>query len=297
MNVFDEVKASLRRMLRAPVGFAARWMTRKLAVQKTNELAVCAIFREEAPFLDEWITFHVAVGAGHFYLYDNYSTDNFRQVLEPWIARGTVTLIDWPKPVGQLAAYRNCIRRTRRIHRWVAFLDVDEFLFSPRATDIRDILRRYEDLPGIEVWEAFFGSGGHDTRPALPVTEAYLKRAPLSRTTVKTIANPRMVYKVGVHQFKYWLGEALDPSRRRVAKNQQPMVDVLRINHYWSRSLEDLRMKVRRGDASTPVSRDSDWHFSFEKTLNSETDEEILPIIREMQSKPLIDLVEVARQG
>ena len=113
----------------------------------------------------------------------------------------------------------------------MAFIDVDEFLFSPRATDIRDILRRYEDLPGVEIWQAFFGSGGHDTRPGLPVTEAYLKRAPFSRTTVKTIANPRMVYKVGVHQFKYWLGEALDPSRRRVVKDQEPTVDVLRINH------------------------------------------------------------------
>ena len=78
MNVFDEGKASLRRMLRALVGFAAQWMTRKLAVQKINELAICAIFREEAPFLDEWITFHVGVGAGHFYLYDNFSTDSFR---------------------------------------------------------------------------------------------------------------------------------------------------------------------------------------------------------------------------
>ena len=285
MNVFDESRATLRRMLRAPVGFAARWMTRKLAVQGVNELAVCAIFRDEAPFLDEWIAFHVGVGAGHFYLYNNFSTDNFMQVLEPWIARGTVTLVDWPKPAGQLAAYRDCVKRTRRIHRWVAFIDLDEFLFSPRATDIRNILQRYEDLPGIEIWQAFFGSGGHATRPALPVTKAYLKRAPFSRTTVKTIANPRMVYKVGIHQFKYWLGEAFDPSRRRVVKDQEPTVDVLRINHYWSRSLEDLRSKIKRGDAASPVSRDSEWHFSFEKTLNSETDEVILPIARAIRGE------------
>lgn len=277
--------SSLRRMLRAPVGLAARWMTPKVVAQNINEFAVCAIFREEAPFLDEWISFHVGVGATHFYLYNNFSTDNFRQVLEPWIARGIVTLIEWPRPVGQLSAYRDCIKRTRRTYQWVAFIDIDEFLFSPQATDIRDILRQYRDLPGIEVWQTFFGSGGHDRRPELPVTEAYLKRAPLSRTTVKTIANPRMVYKVGVHQFKYWLGDALDPSRRLVIKDMEPILDALRINHYWSRSLEDLRTKIGRGDASTPVLRDSDWHFGFEQTLNAETDEAILPIVRNIRDR------------
>jgi hypothetical protein len=279
------VVSSLRRMVRAPVGLAARWMTPKVVVQNINEFAVCAIFRDEAPFLDEWISFHVGVGAAHFYLYNNFSTDNFRQVLEPWIARGIVTLIEWPRPVGQISSYKDCIKRARRTYRWVAFIDIDEFLFSPQATDIRDILRHYRDLPGIEIWQTYFGSGGHDARPELPVTEAYLKRASLSHTTVKTIANPRMVYKVGVHQFKYWLGNALDPSRRVVVSGLEPTLDALRINHYWSRSLEDLRTKIGRGDASTPVPRDPDWHFAYEQTLNTETDETILPIVRNIRDR------------
>jgi hypothetical protein len=287
VNLLDVTRASLRRMLRAPVGFAARWMAPKLVRQNINEFAVCAIFRDEAPFLDEWISFHAGVGAAHFYLYNNLSTDNFSQVLEPWIARGIVTLIEWPSPVGQLSAYEDCVKRSCHTYPWVAFIDIDEFLFSPQATDIRSILRHYRDLPGIEVWQTFFGSGGHDVRPALPVTEAYVKRAPLSRTTVKTIANPRVVYKVGVHQFRYWLGNALDPSRRTVVKGLAPTLDILRINHYWSRSLEDLQTKIRRGDASTPVPRDTDWHFDFEKTLNAETDEVILQVVRNIRTRKL----------
>ena len=102
MSVLDRFRAWLRRIVRAPVGYFVLWKTPKLVAQDDNELAVCAIFREEAPFLDEWIAFHVGVGATHFYLYNNFSTDNYKQVLEPWIARGTVTLIDWPRPVGQL---------------------------------------------------------------------------------------------------------------------------------------------------------------------------------------------------
>lgn len=280
----DRASASLRRMLRAPVGLAARWITPRLVAGNNDEFAVCAIFREEAPFLDEWISFHVGVGAAHFYLYDNFSTDDFRQVLDPWIARGVVTLVDWPRRVGQIAAYRDCVRRTRGVYRWVAFIDVDEFLFSPKAIDIRDVLRRYRDLPGIAVWQTFFGSGGYDARPARPVTEAYLTRAPLSRTSAKTIANPLMIYKVGVHECKYWLGTAPDTSRRPVVQGREPVLDLLRINHYWSRSLEDLRTKIGRGDASIDTPRDVAWHLNFEKTLNSETDETIVPIARSIRA-------------
>jgi hypothetical protein len=279
MNAVDRARAEARRWLRAPAGYAAL-LHERVSAPYRHEVAVCAIFREEAPFLNEWLMFHSRVGATHFYLYNNFSTDDFRDVLEPWIAREMVTLTDWPVPVGQLSAYQHCIRGARNRCRWLAFIDIDEFLFSPQVTDIRGILREYADLPGVAVWQAFFGSNGHVRRPALPVTQAYLKRAPLSRTTVKTIANPRMIYKVGIHCSKYWIGESLDTSRRLVRDGLPPVLDVLRINHYWSRSIEDLRTKIQRNDASSPAKRNLEWHFDFEKSLNAETDDSIVRIAR-----------------
>ena len=46
-------------------------------------LAICAIFRDEAPFLDEWIAFHRLMGVEHFFLYDNGSVDNPRSNSRP----------------------------------------------------------------------------------------------------------------------------------------------------------------------------------------------------------------------
>jgi len=280
----DSAKAQLRLWTRTPVGYAKRWRDKGRGGYR-HELAVCAIFREEAPFLDEWLEFHAAVGATHFYLYNNFSSDDFRSVLDPWISRGLVTLTDWPIPVGQISAYQHCLKRARGECRWLALIDIDEFLFSPKTLDIRDILDRYSDLPALDVWQRFYGSAGHVARPALPVTEAYLKCAALSMgTTVKSIANPRMIYKVGVHRSKYWLGDSLDTSRLHVEIDRKPVFDVLRINHYWSRSIEDLDTKIRRTDASTPVPRDPVWHFNFEKKLNVETDDTILPVARAIRA-------------
>ena len=61
-----------------------------------QELALCAIFRDEARFLKEWIEFHKLVGVTTFYLYNNLSEDDYNAVLEPYIASGEVKLEQWP---------------------------------------------------------------------------------------------------------------------------------------------------------------------------------------------------------
>jgi hypothetical protein len=38
-------------------------------------LAICAIFRDEAPHIAEWVAYHLMIGFDHFVLYDNKSED------------------------------------------------------------------------------------------------------------------------------------------------------------------------------------------------------------------------------
>lgn len=273
-----------KRLIRAP--FVLRAAIRDGQVERNceHDLAICAIFREEAPFLSEWIDFHRGVGVSHFFLYNNFSTDGYEAVLAPYVAAGCVTVKNWPVPVGQLSAYADCIRTSWRRARWIALIDVDEFLFSPTTIDIRPILRRYVDNPGLAVWQAFYGSSGHQRQPEGSILEAYTQRGPLSVTTVKSIINPRRVYKPGIHVSKYWSGDALDTQHRTIVHGLSPVLDLLRINHYWSRSIEDLETKIRRGDASTSAARDRDWHLAYEARLNAESDASILPIARAIRA-------------
>ncbi|WP_322517651.1 glycosyltransferase family 92 protein [Rhodopseudomonas palustris] len=270
---------SLKTLLRAPMVWRARALDRAVAARDVPTLAVVAIFREEAPFLDEWLRFHEGVGVGHFYLYNNFSTDDFREVLEPWIARGLVTLTDWPVEVGQLPAYRHCIRQHRLDAKWMAFIDIDEYLFSPAADNVTDMLGRFDGVPAIGVFSPYFGSAGVEERPPVPIARAFTRRSKLSKISAKTIANPRWVYAIrNVHLYKYWRGETVDTTGRPF-QGDRPVLDLLRLNHYWSRSLSDLQTKIQRGDASTPVPRDSDRHFAAEREMNAEEDTSILPVL------------------
>jgi hypothetical protein len=56
------------------------------------------MFKDEAPWLKEWISYHHNIlGVEHFYLYNNDSSDDYREVLRPWIDQHIVELIDWSR--------------------------------------------------------------------------------------------------------------------------------------------------------------------------------------------------------
>ena len=79
-------------------------------------LALCAIVRDEGPYLAEWIAFHRLVGVERFHLYDNGSTDETMAVLAPLIADGVVTVRPWSVPFHLHAsreAYSDCLERVR----------------------------------------------------------------------------------------------------------------------------------------------------------------------------------------
>ena len=138
------------------------------------ELSVAAIFKDEARFLGEWLHFHSGVGVDHFFLYDDDSSDDFHAVLDPWIAAGKVTLING-RGRNQVSAYNDCIDRFAGMSRWIAFIDLDEFLFSPKSRDLKQALSRYRDLPAIFVHWVLYGSSGHVSRPSGYVIDSYTR--------------------------------------------------------------------------------------------------------------------------
>ena len=105
---------------------------------KKYYVSFCSIFKNEAPYMKEWIEYHLLVGVDHFYLYNNNSTDNYLEVLQPYIDKGIVTLTEWPEVPGQITAYKHFYETFRNETNWVSFLDLDEFICPKRETIIAD---------------------------------------------------------------------------------------------------------------------------------------------------------------
>ncbi len=221
-------------------------------------LSVCAIYRNEADYLREWIEFHRIVGAERFFLYNNASADNHEQVLAPYVADGTVVLKDWPVVPGQLSAYDDCLAERREESRWIAFIDLDEFLFSPTGRTVADLLVEFERWPGVGANWPTFGKSGHSTQPPGLVIENYLRRMGDARPRhrkIKSIVDPtRVRHCASPHHFVYTEGFAVDENHNVLdtpprSMTNQVSLSLLRVNHYWTRSAEEWKRKLETFDA------------------------------------------------
>jgi hypothetical protein len=260
-------------------------------VAMSGYLAACAIFRNEARYLAEWTAFHLAVGVDHLFLYNNLSEDGFASELAPFVEEGDVTLVDWPAYPGQNEAYDDCVARTRGAWRWVAFIDLDEFLFSPRVRPVPELLKKFEHVPGVGVPWVQFGTSGHSTPPPGLVIENYTRRLGLDRPrsrVVKCIVDPTAVIAVGfsAHYFRYGtrglaVTERHEPYRGEMTESVS--VDLLRINHYFTRSQEERERKLAAPRVDNGKLKNREGVEKRDLRLNEEPDEVILsyaPVLR-----------------
>lgn len=137
-----------------------RILFRNKQPKKKYFLAVCAIFKNEGKCLTEWLNYYLLAGVEHFYLYNNFSDDNYQELLQPYIDKGLVTLIDWPVPFGQFQAYQNCVETYASEANWIGFLDLDDFVVPYETKDIKQWLSRYNKFPCVSCYWKMFSSGG-----------------------------------------------------------------------------------------------------------------------------------------
>lgn len=130
-----------------------------------HAIAICSVFKNEAPWLKEWIEYHKLLGVSHFRLYNNESTDRYLEVLTPYIKSGEVTLLDWPNQEGDfvnwatLRQWPACIDgliQLKNKAKWVALIDIDEFILPLEDLNLIVFLEKYEAYPAIVLnWQCF----------------------------------------------------------------------------------------------------------------------------------------------
>ena len=107
-----------------------------MAVDKNlflHDLAIVAILKCEAPYLKEWLDYHLLAGVDHFYLYDNESPDNQAEVAKPYVEAGLVDYFLLPGKKMQMVAYNDALNRFKFHCRYMSFIDGDEFVY-PKLT-------------------------------------------------------------------------------------------------------------------------------------------------------------------
>lgn len=209
-------------------------------IQKENcELAVCCVFQNEAEWLKEWIEFHRLIGVDHFYLYNNLSTDNYLEILSPYIEKGIIELFDFPvspfKNTHQAPLYNHALKLSLNKNKWLTAIDTDEFITPMHFTSLKEYLKDNEAYAGIYIkWQTFGTSSVKNLKKKELLIEKLVFKAPpdnVRNTFGKTILQPLLATRF---LNPHW---ALYPENYPV---HNPDYNEIRVNHYFVRTEDYL---------------------------------------------------------
>lgn len=286
-----------------------RFRTRKLKKKKYN-ISICAIFKDESLSMKEWIEFHNLVGVDHFYLYNNNSTDGSCEILKPYIEQGLVTLVDWKmSPPCQVEAYNHCKDHFYQESRWIAFIDLDEYICPRRMMNLKDWLEQYENYPSLVIYWKMFGSSGEiEHIPTKLITEQYVvawdrysdmgkpiinTRFHSAHTTLKYIhVLPSVCKFLGMHfmippvnEFKKFV--AFKSNRTHLFTHVDDFS--IQINHYVTKSYVDYFVgKTKRGDVNNFTGLETSWPYLYVQNFSQVADYSIysfLPFLKVKMSE------------
>lgn len=260
---------------------------RRKGLPKKYLLSICAIFKNEAPYMKEWIEYYILMGVDHFYLYNNNSEDDFEDVLAPYVEKGVVTLHNWPDIPGQISAYRHWYENYRNETNWCTFLDLDEFLCPIKDVNLKDWLKRHQKYPLYAIyWKIFGTSGKINPEKDKLVIEQYKNCWDKLSTTTKLIYNTdydiERFFTSMMHKFNVkYMGFSIPPINQfgffinhwEIHRRHNRKIDI-QCNHYWSKSYNEYVAKHRRGDAvwnNGKSVRNSEmflWHEHFNRSID-----------------------------
>ena len=266
---------------------------KKDKIEKKYYFSICSIFRDEAAYLKEWIEFHKIVGVEHFYLYNNFSKDNYKDILAKYVEEGLVTLIDWPFEQGQKTAYTDCYNRFSGETSWIAFIDLDEFIVPKYDTDIKEWIKSYEKYPSVAVyWKMFGTSGKISSDNNHLVTEQYTVSWDKLYNVPKCFFNTSFVPH-DLKQIHFISGKTgsfvLPPinEHKRIVLwdiHRSKREHTIQINHYFSKAYGDYRdKKMPRGSAFQDYNQKNYNYFHVHELKNISADYTIFRFLIELK--------------
>lgn len=268
-------------------------------------LAIAAIARDAAPYIEEWIAFHAIAGVSTIRLYDNSSTDGMAEVARRMSRAVNIEVINYPSngldfSLVQRGAYKDAKEALRGKADFVAFIDIDEFLYDTHFVGLPDALGAFsQDVGAIAIPQIIFGSSGEqEYRPDL-VIKRFRHTKPSDdpeHCWFKTIARPECIRSIdSVHSVTLLAGEYVYPDTSRLERSgphpgqgDRVVRGRIGLHHYILKSLGEFREKHERMRAIGQEGMAERYHdsafFKRDSIANLEKNDVLLRVAAEVEA-------------
>lgn len=239
------------------------------------KLSIGAFFRNEAPYLKEWLNHYLNRGVDHFYLINDFSEDNFLEILKPY--EQYITLFNNKNSQiirsKQVACYNRFLMPILNETKWILICDIDEYIWNPSTLSIKNALDILEKngYSYYQIDMILFGSNNYIKQPKC-IVNSFTKRqtvpfyrkindiTKIIKNAKKTIVLSEAVEKFGIHEH---FGKNLT-----IKEQINFETPILIGNHYKLQSKQKwIEQKLKNPDANGWTSSKEKYHISMSPNM------------------------------
>ena len=205
-----------------------------------HNFAIVTLMTGESPNIKEWLDYHLLAGVDHFYIYDNDISDVTKKILQPYIDAGFVTCILFLGKNKKIAAYNDAVENFKFECRYIAFIDVEEFILPKTGQSIAEvtdeILSEFENLGGFELNSfAYNADNKFAENPEGTLLDNLTRRGRKPLFITNTVANPRKIDFLFNTRCAVYFGGALrlnEYSGKIIGKEKAVLSEKILLNDY-----------------------------------------------------------------
>ncbi|QIA64447.1 glycosyltransferase family 92 protein [Vibrio astriarenae] len=227
------------------------------------KIGIAAIFKNEFPYILEWLAYHRLLGVDKFYIADNISNDGSTELLESLDELGYITRIPFHRVANrspQKDAYNHILQEYGSEVDVLGYIDADEFIHVDG--DFRQLVQRFHDseFGAMALNWKIYGSNHAFFPTSDLVIERFTKHAPMDEDNnrhIKTLVKPNKASEMNIHECTLadsaycHTGLELCEFDDSKAKTVQVRHEGAYVKHYVVKSrIEHFIMKMNKGSAA-----------------------------------------------
>lgn len=206
-------------------------------------VSLCLLVKDEDEYLQEWIDYHVNL-VDHIYILDNESKNPVSDIVASMSknVQDKITVIDFQSTENtQEDANNYFLSVYGNETKWAIFIDIDEFIVTNCGT-LKDILKDNEKYGSILCQWVTYGASGQAKKTSGPV----MQRFTITADDYDKKNKGKMFFQTNRVDKIYRYNPVMRVGNKYLY-NEMNNKDLFQLNHYYTKSYEEWKNKMKRG--------------------------------------------------
>jgi len=236
----------------------------KRKYENNIKVCLCTIGKFENNYIREYIEHYKKYGVDKIFLYDNNDKngEKFDYLISDYLKNGFVQIINFRGvKLAQNLAYDNCYQSNLKIYDWFIFYDIDEFI-NLNNMNIKQYLKKkaFNKCQTIQLnWVMHT-----DNNFLYYYNESLFKRFPKRGKSLKDIFDVKSIIRgnisiqidnAHVGNFSLISCDAFGKIKKDFRIQKSSYYHKFYIDHFFSKSTEELILKIKKGSVASLNSR------------------------------------------